>query len=126
MKKVLCGLLVGALLSASAPAFAEDNTAYLSRPAGYTSTTVSVRDAAKRSVAASLAQANAQASSASAAFVPRTMPRNNDGARKQMGGGGGSKAPMIIGLVTTVASIGGGYFIYKSMKKDTDAARNAQ
>lgn len=125
MKKVLCGLLAGALISATAPAFAEE-AAYLTRPASHMRTPVSVRDAAKLSVAASLAQASANDASAAAAFVPRTMPRSNHGVRRQMSGGGGSKAPMIIGLVTTVASAAGGYMIYKQMKKDTDNATNAQ
>lgn len=120
MKKVVCSLLAGALIASSAPAFA-DEAAYMTRPSAV-QTTLSVRDAAKVSVAAALAERSGQRgasraeAAASAAFIPRTLPRREGGARKQMTGGGGSKTGMIIGLVTTVAGAAGGYMIYKQMK----------
>jgi hypothetical protein len=120
MKKLICSLLAGALVSVSAPAFAEE-ASYLSRTA-QVKPVISVRDAAKLTVAAALAQSTARESSAASSFGPRTMPRSNEGVRKQVGGGGGGKTMMIVSLVTTVAGAAGGYLIYKEMKKDTNKA----
>jgi putative effector of murein hydrolase len=125
MKKVICSLLAGALVSVSAPAFAEE-ALYQSRAAQVTPVmpVVSVRDAAKVTVAATLAQSTAHESSAASSFGPRSMPRGNDGVRKQMAGsgGGGGKTMMVVSLVTTVAGAAGGYLLYKEMKKDNKAA----
>lgn len=135
MKKVICSLLAGALVSVSlsVPAFAQDapsqETLYLAHGATVRPV-ISVRDAAKVSVSQMVEQsgANKGASTSAMTFGKRTMPRSSDGVRKQQvaSGGGGGKTAMVVGLVTAVAGAAGGYLIYKEMKKETNKSVNGQ
>jgi hypothetical protein len=48
--------------------------------------------------------------------------RESDAAASQGGGGGAHAGMMVMMLVSVAASVGGGYLIYKEMKKQTSQA----
>jgi len=126
MNRIIAAILVAALITPALPAFAAESTdvnatRQAARPA------VSLRESAKLAVAGNVAgnvAANTDTVSAdTAAYGPRSLPRQgSDGVRNQMGGGGGSKVGMIIGLVSAVAGVAATVYVMKQMKKTTDAA----
>jgi hypothetical protein len=110
IKKPLPMILAATLLIGTLPvnAGASEEPGYHEHPVG---------SALARSIDQTAIRLAAQARRASR---PTAAARERDGLEMQGTGGGGHAGMLVLTLVTTAASIGGGYYLYKQMKKQTD------
>ena len=123
IRKATTGTLLLALVVSSVPVLAETPAT----PSVGTAAPISLRasvDRAVASVAIAPAQSN-ESQTPRALKLPKRFASKSTAAQDPTGGGGGGKTMMIVGILGTVAGVAGSYFIYKEMKKSTDAATAA-